>query len=865
IPTLQAELLAGFKEQSVDLQALRLNIEQSGSLSLNGELQWGPELAADAQLQLQDLDLRRFGREAPHALHGALGLQLRGTPSPGVAEAGTIRLDALNLRGRWRDQPLQLMAKSVLWDGLLLSADDLRLDHADGKLRFDGQAGTSTQGQWNGRLRANLPSLRHLADDLRGRAELDLQLRGALRTPDLAIKGRLQGLETLDLSLRVADIQGRLSLRGAQNSDLRVQLQHLQVSGQAVPQAQLQISGPRNALQGSLQAEHAEGQLTSRWMADLRDWQSLLFELQSLDLQLERLGQWQLQESGPIRVQGGNWQAAEHCLRSQQSALCLEGQGQNGDLRAALRLQEFPLRRLLQAGDSPVPGLRVRGKLSTQVDLRQKAGQLRVDASLSTTSIQFSGLQDGERLTLLELDPGQGLLRWDAAGLKAELNLPGSEGGGLQGQLVADGKGTIQKGSALLALDSLEILSLLHPEVVRATGRLRAQAQLSGSLQSPLALLDLALNEGQIHLNTPGIQLQQVELGLKGSLEALRLEGSLRSGEGQLRLQGDLQPAASAFALQIQGQAVDLIDSELALVRISPDLQLRLANGRLDVNGEIGIPYADIHPEELPEAGEAYVAPSADEVILGQEPVLKEAPVQVASRLRLRLGKEVRVDGYGLKTGVEGEVQLRLDPGRNPTANGELILVDGSYKAYGQDLTIERGRVIFSGGPIDAPGIDLRAYRKPRPDITVGIRARGPLLKPRITLWSNPDMEQTEQLSWLVLGRSSQASTSDEDQAALQNATLALGLKGSDFLAKQVQGRLGLDELSIGTRPGEDSSQAALVLGKYLNPRLYVSYGIGLFEPIYSFRLRYEISSKWTLQTESGVESGGDIVYTIER
>ena len=125
-------------------------------------------------------------------------------------------------------------------------------------------------------------------------------------------------------------------------------------------------------------------------------------------------------------------------------------------------------------------------------------------------------------------------------------------------------------------------------------------------------------------------------------------------------------------------------------------------------------------------------------------------------------------------------------------------------------------------------------------------------------------MAQTEQLSWLLLGRSGRG-RSDEDQAAMQGAALALGLKGSDFLANRFKGKLGLDEVSIGSRPGEQSSQAALVLGKYLNPRLYVSYGIGLFEPVYSLRLRYEISEKWTLQTESGAESGGDLVYTIER
>jgi len=55
------------------------------------------------------------------------------------------------------------------------------------------------------------------------------------------------------------------------------------------------------------------------------------------------------------------------------------------------------------------------------------------------------------------------------------------------------------------------------------------------------------------------------------------------------------------------------------------------------------------------------------------------------------------------------------------------------------------------------------------------------------------------------------------------------------------------------------------MLGKYLAPHLYVMYGIGLFQPITTFRVRYIVSSKWTLQAESSTETGADVLYTLER
>ena len=58
---------------------------------------------------------------------------------------------------------------------------------------------------------------------------------------------------------------------------------------------------------------------------------------------------------------------------------------------------------------------------------------------------------------------------------------------------------------------------------------------------------------------------------------------------------------------------------------------------------------------------------------------------------------------------------------------------------------------------------------------------------------------------------------------------------------------------------------AMLTIGKYLSPKLFISYGVGLFQRGYSFKLQYDVGRGFKLQTETGVESGGDILYSIER
>ena len=190
-----------------------------------------------------------------------------------------------------------------------------------------------------------------------------------------------------------------------------------------------------------------------------------------------------------------------------------------------------------------------------------------------------------------------------------------------------------------------------------------------------------------------------------------------------------------------------------------------------------------------------------------------------------------------------------------------------------------RRRAIVATAEIDLDEEDLRALadegidpdevqvlaRTPREDIKVGVQVRGPLDSPSLNLYSSPPMNQEAQLSWLVLGRPLDDGTGDAERQAVASAALALGLKGTDFIAGKLSSKLGIDEISIGSKPGETADQARFTIGKYLSPKLYVSYGVGLFQPGYSVQMEYDIGSGFKLATETGVESGGDLIYTIER
>ena len=75
--------------------------------------------------------------------------------------------------------------------------------------------------------------------------------------------------------------------------------------------------------------------------------------------------------------------------------------------------------------------------------------------------------------------------------------------------------------------------------------------------------------------------------------------------------------------------------------------------------------------------------------------------------------------------------------------------------------------------------------------------------------------------------------------------------------------QLGLDELRVET--GGDLAEASVVAGTWLSPRTYVQYvnELGTGETL--LRLRYDLTRRIQIQTETGRAQGADIFYTFER
>ncbi len=234
----------------------------------------------------------------------------------------------------------------------------------------------------------------------------------------------------------------------------------------------------------------------------------------------------------------------------------------------------------------------------------------------------------------------------------------------------------------------------------------------------------------------------------------------------------------------------------------------------------------------------------------------------IHTRIRMTAADSIRFIGYGFDGRIGGDLLLIDEPGRVTRGRGQLHVVAGStYKSFGTKLSTEYGQLNFADSPLDNPNLDIRASRTIG-DVVAGILVRGTAKSPLLTLYSEPPMDQADILSYITLGHPMNTAGQGEGEA-LAGAANTAGLIGGNYLAGYIGRQFGLEEAYVEADPTTQSPW--VIMGTYLSPRLYVRYGVGVYEDAYSIIVRYQLTEHWQLQGEGGYNSGADILYTFER
>nr|WP_240901906.1 translocation/assembly module TamB domain-containing protein [Wenzhouxiangella sp. XN24] len=503
------------------------------------------------------------------------------------------------------------------------------------------------------------------------------------------------------------------------------------------------------------------------------------------------------------------------------------------------------------------------GTVNGQLDLagdgrefRRLGGRLEITPG----SITQAGADD-TRDTLLAWRDGILQLDGDPAAAQATLDLDLKSDDRLDGRLAIawNEPDPALDGELNIAFSQLDIITEFVPDLSGLEGQAEASAALTGSIAAPQLTGRFAWRDGSVQIPTLGIRPDDIEVVARLAKSELVFDASGRSGEGEFRAEGRFELGADTIegVATLEGERLLVMDLPEMRVAASPDLRFRYLPDRINIGGELTIPFARITGF----GGSGAVTTSPDEVIISEDGEEKGQELVIASRIRVDVGPDVRLDVAGLRGAVEGEIIAATEPESLPWGRGELRVVDGNFRAFGQQLEIETGRLIYTGGPLENPGLDIRAIREVR-DVTAGALIRGTLERPELSIFSDPPMPRAEALSYLTLGKGMDELQAGE-QRTLNQAASSLALSGGGLIARDLGRRLGLDEVSVSAANGAEG--AALVLGKHLGGGLYVSYGLGLFDAVNTLRLRYQITRRLSIEAVSGDQAEADLFYTFER
>ena len=408
-------------------------------------------------------------------------------------------------------------------------------------------------------------------------------------------------------------------------------------------------------------------------------------------------------------------------------------------------------------------------------------------------------------------------------------------------------------------LDGLE-LQLFSPfiDLDQLVGKLVGQGEIRGHLLAPEVWGNLQLQGVAAADNHWPVSLQSLEGEVLLQGEKMRLKADFATGEGgQGQLTGEIywQPELTA-RVQLKGEAFQIRVEPFASLQVTPNLTFSYQQEQLLLAGQVKIPSGVISVQQLPKQA---IKVSEDAEVVGRKLVSGSAS-KVNLDIELLLGNASQPEAPPLSLdamGLVAEIQGRLRIANGMQTRGELLLVKGTYQSWGQDLKLRKARLNFAG-PVSLPFLDIEAVREVK-EVTVGIHLTGRVDRPETAIFSEPDMANEQALSWLILGRPLRT---EKDENSLNAAAISFGLKQASGITGRLGETVGLKDFQLIAEGG--GSETSVVASGYINDRLSVSYGVGIYDEVSRFVVRYDLPRQVYVEAASSLASSLDIFWRLE-
>ncbi len=707
---------------------------------------------------------------------------------------------------------------------------------------------------------------------LKGSLKAEGNVKGTIKKPEIDLTANLTQFgykEDLEIKSIVLNGQGSADF---ENPDFRAEgkLSGLKIGDKNIESARLEVRSLGKGLSGvvSIKEDDQRAYNLELKIADLTSEEKKL-EVSKLKLDLEN-GALENKNSIGMTISPGKLTVESFNLHHKNSSAIGDANVNfDGNIDVDLKLTDFNLAdvsNLIQL-EPPLQGI-----TSATINVQGKLEEPRIEARLTAQNLSY-----------LKFESDKARLDLSYSNRRLELDLSVNENGGEM--LVANGRADLdlnfKKIGENLSSANFDItakssglelspVAALSDEIQKIDGQLILDSRLSGNLKSPRLVGKAQLREASLKIeslrNEMKIENALVEMqGRKGFLRNLEIKTD--GGKGNFTGEFDLSDLSYNFSgkmnnLQIEPKAVS--------ARVDGSLDVKGSGGKIDIGGNLKVQRARITIPEKPEKKIEEIKfvdqDEPEEFVIEEKEETDFFKDNVAMDLSVNIPRNAWVKGKGANVELRGDVKVDKKHSGPLIVTGNVNTVRGTYQIFGKLFRIEEGRVSFPGTPEIDPLLDITAlYKVSNVDVFVNIN--GKVSQPKIELTSNPPMEETDIISYLVFGTSSDKLGTGERSSLDQVAAGVAGGIAARELKNLVGEQFSLDVITIGG--GENGPQ--IELGKYLTDDLYIGYqrtstqsSTTTPSATNNVSVEYRLFDFLTLESELGGEqAGADIFFNF--
>ncbi|WP_194745406.1 translocation/assembly module TamB domain-containing protein [Thermaurantiacus tibetensis] len=473
--------------------------------------------------------------------------------------------------------------------------------------------------------------------------------------------------------------------------------------------------------------------------------------------------------------------------------------------------------------------LAVRGRIDGQLDLVLAEGDALPTGRARLVVREFSRPSPGDALPMIDLDLEATSGR---EGLAVGARLSGSRGstGRLVLRLLPGAGATVVDrllagaiaGGVRYAGPAETPWSFLDVPDQELTGAIGLAADFGGTLGAPritggirgqgLAYRNLAFNT---RLADIAVEAAFDGPVLRLSRLSARADGGTLAGSGTVRLSAE---GAGAVDLAFRLDKALLADSPTVKVVASGPVALTGTLAAATLSGALEIDSGVIRLGQY-EATAAAAVPVRRKGEAALPPAARDAGGGLRYDLRVTARDSVKVDGLGLDSFWGARVRI-TGTAAAPKLSGEAVLARGTYDFAGRAFEIRRGRIGFTGAPLDST-LDIQASSRSE-GFEAGVRIAGTAARPEIGFTSSPPLPEDEVLARLLFGTSvADLSVTEAVQLAAALASLRGGSGGFDPVGR-LQRASGIDRIRLQGGDERTGLGTAVAFGERIGRNLYV-------------------------------------------